>query len=186
MIMKDPVFAAIDLSGIIPGIEGIIGYPLFRRSVVEIESRIESVRIYPRNTNVMDEFRWEDLLVAKRHAYIACRFEGDREGLFCLDTGHRGAVTFHTPSVFKYDLLEGRVTRKSSGTGVGGQSSKRCGPIDWFEIGGERFAELQVAYATTPNGGFSDPYAVGHVGMGLLKQFKIMIDYSTGKIAFVR
>jgi hypothetical protein len=186
MTMNNPVLAAIDLSGIIPGIEGIIGYPLFRRSIVEIRPDGGSVRISPPGV-YPEELSWTRLLIAQHKAFVVCRFEGDREGLFCLDTGHRGAATFHTPAVKKLGLLTGRRTWKGSGSGgVGGIPSKRSGVLDWFEIGGVRFIRPTVDFAQATRGGFCNPYAMGHVGMRVLSHFRLVIDYREEKIAFIK
>ncbi|MCP4573720.1 MAG: hypothetical protein GY838_15280 [bacterium] len=188
LTMENPILAEIDLSGIIPGVEGIIGYPLFRRAVVEINPAGSGlpVRVFPLGGYPEEVPVWHDLLLVGRHPFVVCGFEGENEGLFLLDTGHRLAATFSTRAVDQLGLLRKRKTWKASGSGgVGGQAKKRRGKIEWIEIGGVRFIGPTVDFSRAVHGGFSNPYREGTVGMGLLCRFRLVIDYANGRMAFV-
>ncbi len=104
---------------------------------------------------------------------------------FRLDTGADGSVTFHAPAVKQHRLLANRDTNHVGFGGVGGRSSGYGGELEWFQLGGRRFEAFEASFATTEVGTFSDPYTAGNIGQELLEPFRILFDYPRDRIALV-
>lgn len=188
--LTDPVYVELDLRPIsqILGtqISGIVGFDLLRRSVVEYDVRTGSLAIYDPNGFTLPKGGWETLRLSSRHPTISCRFEGDRQGVFRLDTGSNDTVIFHGPTVEKLRLLEGRTLRTVPLGGVGGMTSAKAGKIAYFEIAGYRFEAPNARFADTKIGAFGEGYLDGNVGQRFLDPFTIYLDYPNQRIALVR
>lgn len=164
---------------------GICGYDLFARAVVELDVAGASVRLHDPARFRLEGGTWQELFLSHKHPAARARFEGDRDGLFKLDTGSDQTVTFHTPAVERLGLLEGRRTTPARAGGVGGAISLRAGTLGWFELGGHRFEVPSVRFATGEKGAFADDYLLGNIGNGFLSAFRIVFDYPNKRIAFV-
>lgn len=175
------------LIGLALGIKcaGIVGWDLFCRSVVELDVAGKQVAIHAPNGFDGSTLKWQPLRFSDNHPIVECRFEGDRKGLFRLDTGAATTVTFHSPAVKSMKLLEGRETKTQMLGGVGGGSPTEQGPLEWFEVGGKRFEKPTVTFATGDVGPLADKYTVGNVGQVFLRPFRIVLDYAGARIAFV-
>jgi predicted aspartyl protease len=188
--LTDPVYVELDLRPIsqILGtqISGIVGFDLLRRSVVEYDVRSGSLAIYDPNGFTLPKGGWETLRLSSRHPTIACKFEGDRQGVFRLDTGSNDTVIFHGPTVERLRLLEGRTLRTVPLGGVGGMTSAKAGKIAYFEIAGYRFESPNARFADTKIGAFGEGYLDGNVGQRFLDPFTVYLDYPNQRIALIR
>ncbi len=164
---------------------GICGYDLFARTVVELNLSAPSVAIRDPKTYELRGATWQEVALSHNHPAVHARFEGDRDGIFKVDTGSDQTVTFHTPAVDRLGLLAGRTTEEGRAGGVGGESTVLSGVMEWFELGGKRFERPTVQFARTTVGAFADEYLVGNIGTGFLSAFKIVFDYPAKRMAFV-
>lgn len=165
-------------------IGGIIGREFFARAAVEIDISGGAVSLHDPARYRLEDARWQELFFSGRNPAVRARFEGDREGLFKLDTGSNQTVSIHAPAVERLGLLAGRETRESRSGGVGGSRASRQGKLAWFELAGHRFESPEVEFAGAGEGAFSDIYATGNIGAGFLKAFRIVFDYSNKRVAF--
>jgi len=186
---KDNLYVELDLRPFakIMGdtIAGVIGYPVLQASVVEIEVETPAVLLHDPKSFKLANGKWEPLLLNNNHPCCHARFEGDREGIFRLDTGAMGTLSFHAPAVKKLELLKGRKTRMALEGGVGGLKTSRAGRIEWFELGGHRFKKPKVTFSTASSGAMVDDYTVGNIGQDFMKPFRLVLWYGENKIAFV-
>ena len=93
-------------------VDGIIGYDLFRRFVVEIDYAARTMGLYePKSYQYNGPERRIPLRIKDDLAFVQCRIELDGrdevEGEFQLDTGEGGALKLNTPFVKGNKLLEG-------------------------------------------------------------------------------
>jgi len=185
----DPVFVEVDLRFLEPAfgvpVAGVAGYPVFANAVVELEKAKSRVALHPPGGFRLKSGTWQRLFLYARHPCVKARFEGDRAGIFKLDTGAAGTVLFHAPAVAKWGLLEDRETFSSTSGGVGGRQGFEVGTLEWFELGGRRFRRLQAGFSTAQKGAFLDPYTAGNIGTELLADFVVFFDYPQRRIAFV-
>ncbi|HEY0169845.1 MAG TPA: retropepsin-like aspartic protease [Pyrinomonadaceae bacterium] len=165
---------------------GICGRDLFERAAVEVVIAAESVALHDPARYRLERASWQELFFSGRNPAVRARFEGDREALFKLDTGSDRTVSFHGPAVELHGLLDGRETRESHSTGVGGSQASREGRLAWFELAGQRFVSPEVEFAAAREGAFSDAYTAGNIGAGFLREFRIVFDYANRRIAFER
>jgi Aspartyl protease len=162
---------------------GIVGRELFARAAVEIDIAGEAVSLHDPARYRLEDAQWQELFFSGRNPAVRARFEGDRGGLFKLDTGSDQTVTIHAPAVDHLGLLAGRETRESRSGGVGGSRPSRRGKLAWFELAGHRFESPEVEFAGAGEGAFSDVYTTGNIGAGFLKAFRIVFDYGNKRVA---
>jgi hypothetical protein len=182
---RDPVFLAVDLADATapPGEHrsGVIGYDVFARAVVEYGRDGDDVAICdPRAYRQSAGVPWQPLDFIDQTPAVPARIEGNRTGLFQIDTGAAGEVDFYQPFVEANRLLEGRETREVQSSGAGGAFSMRAGRLGWIELGGRRFDDQEVGFRTA-----AGRDGAGVIGRGLLGPFRTIFDYPQRRIAFV-
>ncbi|KAA0228709.1 hypothetical protein FCG40_07045 [Fimbriimonadia bacterium ATM] len=188
--ISDPVYLELDLSMIsrAVGIElaGIAGFDVFASSIVDLDLDAPAIAIHNPGKFQLSGGKWQRLWIDGKVPAVEAAYEGDRRGVFRLDTGAPNTVTFHSPTVEKYRLLEGRETKPAFIGGVGGASKAVSGPMEWFEIAGHRFEKPQVVFSQAKSGAFADEYTVGNIGGEFLHPFRVVFDYTLSRIAFVK
>ncbi len=184
-----PTFIEIDTDGLSKlfarPIAGIIGADFFRRATVEIDFAAPSVMICDPAKFELTAGRWTPARFNHRHPCVEAKFEGERSGLFVLDTGSGSEVLFHSPAVESLKLLDGRETTAVSLSGLGGAQTARAGKLQWLELAGRRFESLDAQFATVKTGALSDLATVGVLGGKILKSRKLVLDYPHSRVAFV-
>jgi hypothetical protein len=163
---------------------GTCGYDLFSRSVVELDLKNLSACCYEPSAYTLAGGKWERLLLNRKIPCVQVTFEGNRQGIFYLDTGAGSNVLFHAPAVEKFKLLEDRTTTAIKVGGVGGTLDARIGPLAWFQVGDRRLHDLTAIYLAPHEGALNTPHVAGTFGSGILKVGKIIFDYPHQRIAF--
>lgn len=187
IIYKNPIFLAMDLSdrNAPPGEKraGLVGYPLFARAVLEVAEGGKRIALYDPKNYKLSRGKWQELSYIDLTPAVVCRFEGNRTGLFQLDTGYTGTVTFYDKFIAEEKLLEGREVKDETGIGAGGTYKLLTGRIDWFELAGYRFRNPQVGFRVS---GLSREGGAGVVGREFLSVFTVVFNYPARHIAFLR
>ncbi|HMP01357.1 MAG TPA: retropepsin-like aspartic protease [Gemmatales bacterium] len=187
--LPDQHFVEIDLTLVSAAmgeaIAGVVGYPLFQAAIVEFEVEPPALRIHVPERFELKQGEWQELRLDGNVSCVEARFEGDRSGWFRLDTGASNMVTFHAPVVERLKLLEGRQTQPAFEGGVGGVSAARAGKLAWFELGGQRFENIDARFSAAEAGAFRDEILLGNIGQGLLRPFRVAFDYGESRFAFV-
>src|SRR5262249_348749 len=148
----------------------IVGYPLFQSAVVEIDCATPAVTLYdPASYKLRTNGTWQRLVIDNFHPLVEARYEGDRSGWFVVGTGGTDTVCFHTPTVRKHKLVEGRDTKLAFHGGIGGMSRAKSGKLEWFELGGHRFDNPTVTFAESEKGAFANEYAEGNLGQAFFR-----------------
>ncbi|HEY0383501.1 MAG TPA: retropepsin-like aspartic protease [Candidatus Elarobacter sp.] len=187
MTYRNPIFLASDMAdkNAPPGQAraGIVGFPFFARAVVEVAGGGKRIAVYDPKRYVLARGRWQDLSFIDLTPAVVCRFEGDRHGLFQLDTGFVGTVTFYDKFIKDEKLLEGRQVKDDTDVGAGGSYKLLTGKLAWFELAGRRFAEPTVGFRVE---GLSREGGAGVVGRELLSAVTVVFDYPSRRVAFLR
>lgn len=188
--MVDPVFVEGEYSYRSKTAEyrigGILGFDFLARCVAEVDIVSATVSIHRPDEYVNDRANWEAIVFATDVPALECTMAGDLSGIFYIDSGYSGNVTFHKGYVGEHGLLEGRELEPVKLGGYGGDVAAYRSEIDWFELAGKRFARPVIILACSDKGASSDRVTAGTVGGGLLAQFEMMIlDYPGGRIGFV-
>jgi hypothetical protein len=163
---------------------GICGYDLFARAVVEFEAKTGRVGIFDQGRYQLTGGNWQELLLSGKSAAVWCGFPGAPKEAFRLDTGAGGTLSFHSPAVKQWKLLEGRETQAARSGGVGGSNEERRGTIDWFELAGHRFEKPTVGFSLADKGAFTSVHTAGNIGQQFMAPFTIVFDYAHRRIAF--
>jgi hypothetical protein len=167
-----------------PDFGGLIGYDLLARAVVEFDHANRFMALYDPKSYELPSGKWLPLHLGSRLPVVEGKFEGKTD-LFRLDTGAPNNVTFHSPAVEKYRLLENRETTDTAMAGVGGFVRAKAGKLEYFEVGGRRIEAPTVTFASAGSSAFDDPYLAGNLGTAFLDRFKVVFDYPHARIAFL-
>jgi hypothetical protein len=167
-------------------VAGICGYDILGRAVVEIDPTTDTLSIHDPDRYKLTDGRWQEVFLDNHLPAVRCKFEGDIEGLFRLDTGAGASIIFHSPAVEKRNLLTGRETTDFTSHEAGGAHSAKVGKIEWFELAAHRFQSVDAGFMQADTGPFSTPYTTGTIGMGILGSFKMVFDYPHKRIAFIK
>lgn len=188
LTIDDPVFMTMDFAPFeaVFGepIGGIIGYDVFRRTVVEVDLEETRLTIHDPTTYTLTEGTWRALRFQDNHPIVSATVEGI-EGLFRLDLGAAGGphgnLVLNSPAVERHGFLDSRETVEAQ-LGV---QPVAMGRIASFDFAGVRFDDLDVAFGLTGEGLFHDVYTMGNIGVNVLRRFRILFDYGRARIALI-
>ena len=163
-------------------INGVLGHDTFARAGIEIDLDAGSVW-------VQDPDNWTrpsggaPLVLDQNTPCVECSFVGGHRGWFRFDTGSDDTVTFHGPTVERLGLTENRTDlARVKMAGVGGVLRGLRGPLGWFELCGERFERLPVTFLSLAEGALNDATALGNIGGGLVRGYRVSVDLPGGKL----
>ncbi len=185
-----PTFVELDLAFLEPyfgvPVAGILGYDFFARAVVAVDYAAPRVEVYAPGAFALPEGEaWGRLVLDRRLPCVEATFEGDRTGIFRIDTGASGTVQFHAAAVERLGLLEGRDTKPMQVGGVGGSRSIRSGDLAWFELAGHRRAPLEAGFEAEEGPQEISAHIAGTLGGDLLAPFTMVLDLPGRRIAFL-
>ncbi len=169
--------------------DGVLGSGLLRRFVMEIDGEAKLVRLYE-PTNFVYSGHGEILPLRFRKdtpAVEATIGVPDRlaiKGEFEIDTGCDSGLCLGHPFVEKNQLLAATETRDSAKFGVGGGASTRSGHVAELRLGRFTVDRPQTDFFVEGSP-VSDPFA-GHIGMGVLREFKVIFDFSRKQLILER
>lgn len=169
-------------------IAGVLGYPLLLAGTFELDMTPPRLAVHApgKEPKFASPTPWEELVVYRAHSCVYASFEGERRGLFTLDTGAgQGGVVFSSGVVTKLNLLEGRKVSNANFGGVGGFVTAKSGTIEWLELGGKRFESVAALFPDAVKGHVGDMYLTGTLSTKLLEPFTTVFDYTGKRIAFV-
>ncbi len=192
LTLRDCPLMETDLSFLTPllgdEIEGIIGYEVLSRAIVEIDlggpDAPPRIALLDPATHTLQHGAWQELTVRDRIPSVRAKVE-DHQGLFRLDLGANTAITIHEPSVRTWNLLEGRETKDAKLGGVGGFVKAKSATLTSVELAGVKRENVQATFAIEPKGNFADATHDGTIGVELLRPFHIVLDYARSRAAFV-
>lgn len=211
--LRAPRFLELDLAAFSAAagvkLAGILGYDLFMRAAVTIDVEA-GVAIAPSATLAAsgggdgakgegDEGegdggdsggRWLALQLEDGCPVVPARFpgpQGEQAGLITLDTGSAAAVTFVAGAA---PLVEMRRRGRVSVRGASGTASARAGELAWLELAGHRLDEVAALISRPGAGAGGDPTpapaVLGSLGMAVLRDFELTLDYPRRRIRLRR
>ena len=171
--------------GMLPDkIAGVIGWDVLSRAVCELDPLGERLRLFPPDHEPAVDFH--PLTLYGRLPHVHADYEGDRRGIFALDTGAPAiGVHFNGPTVRHLDLLNGRDTSSGSMMGAGGRANFEMGEIQWLVLAGQHMQPVGALFSTDPGTPLADPAVHGAIGGQVMAPFHLVLDYPRGRIAFV-
>lgn len=187
--IKDPIYVAGDLSRMNapPGERraGFCGYPLLARVIVEVIQGGKGIALYDPSSYRLSKGEWQPLSLINYTPAITARMEGNREGLFMLDTGSSGTVDINSKFSKEQKLLEGRKTVEETVSSSGGDFKNALGSLEWFELAGHTFNNPKVSFRLA-GVGYEAEGVTGVIGRVFMRPFTIVLDYPQRRIAFIQ
>ena len=160
--------------------DGILGAGFFRRFVVEIDSANRTMTLYdPKQFDYIGngeiiplEFRRDTPIV---EAAINFTNRESVRAKFEIDSGCDGEMCLGHEFVEKHKL-DDESGHASSRSGVGGSVDTRHGTLPQFQLGKATLDNLPANFFS--EGSPAGEGMAGHIGMGTLRKFKVIFDYS--------
>jgi predicted aspartyl protease len=188
--IQRPRFLELDLAAFSKAIgvplAGVLGYDLFMRAAVTIDVEA-GVTVA---AALAADGAWIDARFEDACPVVAARVpgpSGPRDVWFALDTGSSAAVTISAGAAPAIELRRrGRVAMR----GVTGSVGARAGELAWIELAGHRIEEVAVVIARAGSGATGDPTpepgVAGSLGMAILQDFALTLDYRGRRAALRR
>ncbi|MCP4656825.1 MAG: hypothetical protein GY856_15555 [bacterium] len=186
--IRNQTVAAVELGDIAALIgrplDGILGYDFISRFVVEIDYAALKLHLYERTSY---QYQGEGSVVPihldgnQPHvtAIITAQGREPIDGVYLIDTGSGGGVSFARPFTRKHDLLP-TLTRSytyTGGFGIGGASTSTVGRIARLEMGGLAFEGPVGSFGQDQGGSDADPDTAGILGGRILSRCTVIFDY---------
>ena len=163
--------------------DGILGSGLFRQFVVEIDYARKQLALYsPADFDYSGG--GEVVPLRFRRWGTTPIVDGSVSGTngtpvraaFEIDTGCDSGVCLGHDFIAVNHLLNHDETRQGSKFGVGGGASTRSGHLPQIQLGSVKIDKPQTDFFL--EGSPVDRGLAGHIGMGVLQNFKVIFDYS--------
>lgn len=161
--------------------DGILGSGLFRQFVVELDFARKQMALYsPTNYRYAGKGEVLPLRFRRTTPIVAATISGTNgltiAGEYEIDTGCDSGVCLGHDFIQKHDLLKHGETEAGGKVGVGGGTATRSGALPELRLGAMKVPRPQTDFFL--EGSPVDPGFAGHIGFGVLKNFKVIFDYS--------
>lgn len=174
------------LSAVDRMVDGVIGYTLFNRYVVEIDYQSQVVNLYEPGAYQyagLGESIPLSILSKVPFAAIRIPLEGRRpiEGRFIVDLGAgRFTVILNTPFIAANNLLAAapKTIGDPGAMGVGGEVKLLVGRLPRLQLGHFTLTDPVLYFAQDRKGAFANSEFSGVIGGELLCRFKVIFDYA--------
>ena len=167
-------------------IRGVIGYECFFAGVFEVDPVAPAVSVRPAATYTPPAGTdWHALKFINRRPHVEGEVEQHPPMTFLLDLGSREGVALNSPIVRKLSLLEGRETEATEHGGIGGKQPARKGKLTRFAFAGHTLKDVPATFSQATAGLFSADDKAGALGVGVLGQFLVVLDYEHSRLALV-
>jgi len=161
--------------------DGILGSSFFRRYVVAIDPTARSITLHePETFNYSGggevlplTFQGTTPIV---EGSLQLPDQSDVEGRFEIDTGCDSSLCLGRPFVEAHQLAPTNSAAGGGRVGVGGGTRTRAGHLPLFRLGNQRIERPAANFFL--EGSPVDAPLAGHIGWALLRDFKVVFDYS--------
>lgn len=172
-----------------PRLDGLIGYEVFSQFLTEIN--FDKMQISLQSFSARKPLTNSD-------SSIPLSFQGPMPvveavldgvaGKFWLDTGDRASATLSLPFIQNNFLRQKYKPTFSTMTGYGLGGPMRTSMVfaPEFNLGELAFTNTLIRLPDMKSRGLNDPASAGTIGMGLLRQFNIVFDYSRREMILSR
>lgn len=167
-------------------VDGVIGYALFSRYVVEVDYQSQVVNLYEPKTyqyGGSGESIPIKVMGNVPFARVKIPIQGGKplEGEFIVDMGAgRFTIILNTPLVESRNLLAvaQKTIEELGAKGVGGEVKLLVGRLPQLQVGGFTFSNSVIYLAQDRKGVFASTEFSGVMGGELLHRFKVIFDYA--------
>jgi hypothetical protein len=163
--------------------DGVLGYNIFHRFVVEIDYANQMINLYdPASYRYAGSGEVVPIRINDKKPYITATLT-PIEGIAIqsnlhIDTGFGGGLSFNANFVRANNLLQSaRTTIESFNRGAGGETATRVGRVKSLQFGRFTILNPTASFALEQGRGVRSDSA-GRIGGGTLQRFKVVLDYS--------
>lgn len=165
--------------------DGILGASLFRRYVVELDFRVRQLRLHePAGFAAAAEaealplrFRSDTpILTASLRTPAGTNVSAEFE----IDSGCDSGVCLGREFVERHGLLESSEGESAVKSGVGGTTRTHSSHVRQLRLGRFTLPTAQADFFL--DGSPADPPLAGHIGLGVLCEFRVTFDYSRKRV----
>jgi predicted aspartyl protease len=186
LTLENAAFMEMDLDFLTGPLEtpiaGVIGYSLLARAVVEATPADGTLRLFSPDASPFEDARWSSLKLVDQVPVTTARFSHG-SGDFRLDLGaggNAGGVVFHSPAVRRLGLDTLIAHDPTAGTTPAVPVT-----LPWIELAGRRFHDISTLLWTGDQGALADPNLTGNIGLDILREFSLVLDYPRERYALV-
>jgi hypothetical protein len=159
-------------------IDGILGYPFFASSLVQLDFAHHVMRFGSPGSFVPGGDRIE-LDTDREIPEAVFRINGTISAPFIIDTGNSGEVLLYSPFIDTHPRLAPAAGAASSSyVGVGGANRTISTRLDAFRMGSTTLQGQNADVIVAKNGAFADRVDAGNVGLGVLRKFTVTFDFT--------
>jgi hypothetical protein len=179
---RNLVVSTIDLGASTEGafrIDGILGYPFFAQTMVRLDVANRTMTIGPPGSLPI---AGERIAIDLDRLFPEAKFGIDRSLTepFVVDTGSAAEVLLYKPFVEKHAGIVPFKSADRAGYGIGGQTRSYLSELDEIDLGETPIYHADTDVMLANSGAFADRFDAGNVGLGVLKNFVVTFDYTSG------
>jgi Aspartyl protease len=159
-------------------IDGILGYPFFASSLVELDFPHHQMRFGPPGSFAPIGDRI-DLDTDREIPEAVFRINRAIDARFIVDTGNTGGLLLYTPFVDAHPALAPAAgAAANSYVGIGGSDRTYSTRLEALRLGSTTIPGLDADVVVAKNGAFADRVDAGNVGLGILRRFIVTFDFA--------
>lgn len=163
--------------------DGVIGSGFFRQFVVEMDARAGVIRLHSptnftyhgRGEVIPFRFRPRDEIPIVEASVVVSN-QPPLRAEFEVDTGCDSGLCLGANFVNKNKLLDSVESRSSEKFGIGGSVETKSGTVPILRLGKMDVTAPQTDFFQA--GSPVDEPLAGHIGMGVLHRYKVILDYA--------
>jgi Aspartyl protease/PDZ domain len=161
-------------------IDGVLGYPIFERYVVEIDYGRREVLLFDPATFVYSGPGTEVPFEIDGTLPVVSGAVDGVSGSFGIDIGARSSLILYGPFSDRNGLRQRyRLTPPTvNGWGLGGPIRAQVGRVGILTFGGITVKDVVARLSVQRGGALTDPNRAGLIGPDVLSQFDVWFDYS--------
>lgn len=170
-------------------VDGLLGYDLLSRFVVEIDYIARQVTIVePSRFRYVGQGDSIPLEIVRGNILVAAELTmpngNTASGTFLIDTAWRSSLTLTSPFVASHNLLTitPRTIDAVTGMGIGGATVDTIGRMPSLKLGRHTLENFVADFSHAKAGVLSQGDFAGVIGAEILRRFKVIFDYPRGRM----
>lgn len=182
LTIRDSLFIVATMKGEAEDMVGVLGFPVFARAVIELESDASRVGIFDPRSYKLPFGQWLPMQYENACPVVQGKME-DHPALFRLDTGAGGGATFDAPTVRAWQLLSRRSLTTQQGDELDGGSRFLMSNASRMWLGRHWADDVLIRLAQSSLGKYTDTYTNAHLGMFFGRAFVLVFDFQNRRFA---
>jgi hypothetical protein len=159
-------------------VDGILGYPFFASSMVQIDFAHHVMRFGPPGSIAPAGDRIP-IDTDREVPEAVFQLDGKVDAPFLVDTGNSGGLLLYAPFIDAHPGVAAAAgATASSYIGIGGSDRSYTTSVPSLRLGSTTLANQSADVIVAKSGAFADRIDAGNVGLGLLRKFVVTFDFA--------